>query len=267
MKNFFKDKVAIITGSSNGIGKAVAWALAENGAKIVLNGRNEDKLQETYQTFINAGHLCLAVAGDISDFNFCRELVEATMEKFGQIDILINNAGISAEGKIADTEPDVFQKSFAVNVLGVIYPTKAALPFLKNSKGHIIITGSIAGFMGLPEYSAYSSTKMALTALSQSLRIELAGTGVHVGLNYVGFVVIETKTFLNKDGKVEAMEVRAKFKRMPREKVAAIFLRGIERRKKTQVLSPLGKVTSLLSRWFPGVFEKIMTHRYRKNNS
>lgn len=266
MNYVYQDKVAIITGSSNGIGKAVALALAKRGTKVILNGRNEAKLQKTYWAFKEAGHHCLAVAGDISDYNFCQELVGKTIAEYGQIDILINNAGLSAEGKIEDTDPEVFEKTFAVNVLGIIYLTKAAIPYLKKSKGHIILTGSIAGFIGLPEFSAYSGTKMTLTALSQSLRIELAGSGVHVGLNYVGFVENENKTYLTKEGKVEAMEVRANFKRMPREKVAAIFLRGIEKRRNIQVLSALGKATWLLSRYFPALFEKIMSRRYLKDN-
>ena len=115
----------------------------------------------------------------------------------------------------------------------MIYPTKAALPHLKKTQGHIIITGSIAGFMGLPEFSAYSGSKMALKALSQSLRIELAGTGVHVGLNYVGFVENDPeKTYLNTDGELEPLPVRSSFKRMSQEKVARIFLHGIEKRRK-----------------------------------
>ena len=267
MKYNYQDKVAIITGSSNGIGKAVAWALAEKGTRVVLNARNETRLQQTHEEFTRAGFDCLAIAGDISDFNFCQKLVKATIEQYGRLDILINNAGLSAEGKIEYTRAEVFQKTFEVNILGVIYPTKAAIPHLKETRGHIIITGSIAGFMGLPEFAAYSGSKMALTALSQSLRIELASSGVHVGLNYVGFVENENKTYLTQEGKVEAMKVRSNFKRMPREQVAAIFLRGIEKRKNIQVLSFLGKTTLLFSRWMPSLFERIMTNRYIKNNS
>jgi short-subunit dehydrogenase len=192
-------------------------------------------------------------------------MIDQVISKFGKIDILINNAGLSAEGKIEDTSAEVFKKTFDVNVLGVLYPTKAAIPHLKKAKGHIIITGSIAGFIGLPEFSTYSGTKMALTALSQSLRIELADSGVHVGLNYVGFVENENKTFINKDGEVEPMPIRSTFKKMPKEKVADIFLRGIAKRRKSQVLSPLGKATWLLSRWLPGLFERLMTRKYLKS--
>ena len=264
----FKNKVAIVTGSNRGLGKALALALLRQGARVVLNGRDAAKLEETRREFLEAGFACLTQAGDVSDYAFCEQMVKATIEKFGQLDIMINNAGLSSEGKLEETAPEVFRKSFEVNALGVIYPTKAAIPYLKESKGSIIFTGSIAGFMGLPEFSAYSGSKMALTAITQALRIELDGTGVHVGLNYVGFVENEnSKTYINKEGKVEPLPVRASFTRMPREKVAAIFLRGIARRKKVQVLSGLGKITWWLSRWLPGLFEFLMTSRYRKKQT
>jgi short-subunit dehydrogenase len=266
MRYRFDNKVAIITGSSRGIGRAVAFALAQQGCKVVLNGRDEAKLEETHNEFVLQGFNCRAYAGDISDFNFCQSLIDRTISEYGQIDILINNAGLSTEGRVEETSPRVFKTSFEVNVLGVLYPTQAAIPHLRKSKGQIIITGSIAGFMGLPEFSAYSGTKMALTAISQSLRIELAEAGVHVGLNYVGFVENdENKTYLNKEGEPEKLPVRSNFKRMPQAKVADIFLKGIAKRKKVQVLSTLGKATWLFSRSFPGLFEKIMISRYQKN--
>lgn len=265
MSHSFKDKVAIITGSSRGIGKAVALALANEGAKVVINARSQDKLQITDTEFKNMGYDSLAIAGDVSNFTFCERLVKETLGKYGRIDILINNAGLSTEGKIEDTNPAVFQTAVDVNILGVIYPTKAAIASLKKTKGSIIITGSIAGFMGLPEFSAYSATKMSLTAIAQSLTIELAGTGVHVGLNYVGFAQNdETKTYINKDGEVDQMPIRADFKRMPMDKIAQIFLKGIEKRKRRQILSGLGSMTSLVSRFIPGLFERIMIKRYLK---
>jgi short-subunit dehydrogenase len=268
MKYSFEDKVAIITGSSRGIGKAVALALAKNGTKVVLNGRDELKLEKASKEFAEYGYEHIALAGDISDPEFCQQLVDATFDKYGKLDILINNAGLSAEGKLEDTSPDVFRKSFEVNVLGVIYPTRAAIPYLRETQGSIIITGSIAGFLGLPEYSAYSATKMALTALSQSLRIEVADSNIHVGLFYVGFAENdEQKTYINKDGEVEVMPIRSNFKRMPLEKVASIFLNGIAKRKRLHVLSGLGKFTWWISRLIPGIMEKIMTRRYLKDKS
>lgn len=266
MSSTFENKVAIITGSSRGIGKALAESLAKEGAKVVINGRDQVKLDKASKELKQSGFDHLALAGDISNPEFCQELIDSAVEHFGQIDILINNAGLSTEGKIEDSNPQVFRTAFEVNVLGVIYPTRSAIPHLRESRGSIIITGSIAGFLGLPEFSAYSSTKMALTALAQSLQIEVADSNIHVGLYYVGFAENdENKTYVNKEGEVEVMPARSNFKRMPMEKVAAIFLNGIRRRKRRIVLSGLGKSLWWLSRLFPGIIEKVMVRRYRNN--
>ena len=256
-------KVAIITGSSKGIGKAIAIALAKKNVKIVLNGRNLERLEKTAEELRSSGSDLISIQGDVGNYKDCENLVERTIKEFGTIDILINNAGLAMEGTIEKSLPDVFEKVFHTNILGVLFPTKAALPYLKQSKGSIIFTGSIAGFIGLPDYSAYSASKMALTALAQSLKIELAGTGVHVGINYVGFAENdETKTYLNHQGEIEKMPVRKKFKRMPLEIVAAIFLKVIEKRRYKQTFSLVGKLTRILQKYFPALFEWIMIKKY-----
>ena len=258
-------KVAIITGSSAGIGKAIAIALAKKNVKIVLNGRNLERLEKTGEELRSSGYDLLSIQGDVGNYTDCEDLVERTIKKYGAIDILINNAGLAMEGTIAKSLPAVFEKVFHTNILGVLFPTKAALPHLKQSKGSIVFTGSIAGFMGLPDYSAYSASKMALTALAQSLKIELAGTGVHVGINYVGFAENdESKTYLNHQGKIEKMPVRKKIRRMPLEIVAAYFVNGIEKRRYKQTFSLVGKLTRILQKYFPALFEWIMIRKYLK---
>ncbi len=264
-KSTLRGKTAVITGSSMGIGRAIAVALAEKGVNIVLNGRNPEKLTNTANDLTVRGYQVLAVAGDVGRYADCENLVRLALEKFGSIDILVNNAGIGMEGSIAATAPAVFERVFRTNLLGVIYPTKAALPWLLKSKGSIVFTGSIAGYMGLPGYSAYSASKMALTALVQSLKIELAGTGVHVGINYVGFTENDdNKTFINRHGENEPMPERKNFKRMTQAEVAAYFVRGIEQRKYKQTLSQLGKLTRFAHRFIPGIFEKLMIRKYRQ---
>jgi len=259
------NKVAIITGSSMGIGKAIAIALAKKNVKVVLNGRDPERLASAASELKSAGYDILAVQGDVGNYKDCEKLVEETIEKYGAINILVNNAGLAMEGTIENTSPEVFEKVFHTNILGVLFPTKAALSHLKKSKGSVVFTGSIAGFMGLPEYSAYSATKMSLTALVQSLKIELAGTGVHVGINYVGFAENdENKTFLNHDGKIQKMPVRKQFKRMPMQEIARIFVNGIEHRKYKQTLSLLGKLTYIMQRFFPALFEWAMIRKYMK---
>lgn len=262
------DKVAIITGSSQGIGKAIATALAQKGVKIVLNGRNLEKLTQAKLELFELGYEVLAVQGDVGNYQDCEDLIEQTIEKFGQLDILINNAGIAMEGSIANTSPEVFEKVFHTNILGVLFPTKAALSCLKEAKGSIVFTGSIAGYMGLPNYSAYSASKMSLTALVQSLKIEMAGTGVHVGINYVGFAENdEDKTYYDAKGKIKLMPVREQFKRMPLVEIADYFVKGIEKRNYKQTLSGIGKFTRFMHQYFPGLFERAMIRKHKKTIS
>jgi len=261
----FIGKVAIITGSSMGIGKAIAIALGKKNVKIVLNGRNQERLNNTANELRSLGFDILSIQGDVGIYKDCENLVEQTIKKYGVIDILVNNAGLAMEGSIANTTPEVFEKVFHTNILGVLFPTKAALPHLIKSKGSVVFTGSIAGFIGLPNYSAYSASKMSLTALVQSLKIELADTGVHVGINYVGFVENDdNKTYLNQQGEIEKMPVRDQFKRMPLERVAAHFVNGIEKRNYKQTLSLLGKLTNFVHRYFPQIFEWIMIRKHLK---
>ena len=260
-----KGKVAIITGSSQGIGKAIAIALCAKGAKVVLNSRSLKPLQNAEAELKEMGFDVLAVQGDVSVYKDCERLVNETLTTFRQIDILVNNAGISSEGTIEDTSSEVFEKIFKVNLMGVLNPTKAAIAHIKKTKGSIVFTGSISGFIGLPNYSAYSSSKMALTSLVQSLKLELTGTGVHVGLNYVGFTENEKhKTFINAQGKQETMPVRKQFAKMPREVVAKHFVRGIEKRKYKQTLTFLGKLMGFVQRYFPRIFERAMSLAYRR---
>jgi len=260
-----KDKVAIITGSSQGIGKAIAIAFAQKGVKVVLNGRNVDKLSQTKLELFEQGYEVLAVQADVGNYEECENLVEQAVNHYGQIDILINNAGIAMEGSIAETSPEVFENVFHTNIMGVLFPTKVALPHLKKTKGSVVFTGSIAGYMGLPNYSAYSASKMSLTAIVQSLKIELAGTGVHVGINYVGFAENDKdKTYYNAKGELKVMPVRKQFKRMPLEQVAYYFVKGIEQRKYKQTLSVIGVLTRIMQQYFPALFEWVMIKKYLK---
>ena len=258
-------KVAIITGSSKGIGRAIAIALAKKNVKVVLNGRSKESLENTAKELRDEGFEILSVQGDVGIYEDCENLIGQTIKKYGVIDILVNNAGLAMEGTIDNTSPEVFARVFHTNILGVLFPTKAALAYLKQSKGSVVFTGSIAGFMGLPDYSAYSASKMSLTALVQSLKIELAGTGVHVGINYVGFAENDkNKTYLNHLGEIEKMPVRKQFKRMPLEVVAAHFVSGIEKRRYKQTLSFLGKVIHFGQRYFSDLFEWLMIKKYLK---
>jgi len=263
MKNL-QDKVAIITGSSLGIGRTLAFEMAKRGAKIVLNARNQERLKKAHKEMQDAGFEAIAVAGDVSKMEDCQKLIDAAVETFGKVDILVNNAGISMEGTVEELDADVFKKVMNVNYLGSVYPTKAALPFLRKTKGSVIFTGSLAGMRGLPNYSVYSSSKMALTALAQSLKIELDGTGVHVGIAYVGFTQNDPeKTIFDKDGKIIAQPKRDLIKAEPPENVALRIIKMIENRTFKQYFTGLGKLNAFMNRFFPFIVEGVLKRNYK----
>ncbi len=196
-----KGKTAIITGSSMGIGKAIAYRLAIEGANIIVNGRNEEKLLATTASLRNPGFETSAFQGDVTNPETCKKLVDFALEKYGGIDILINNVGVGARGFIENTNPEVFKYIINSNILGAVYPTLEAMPHIKASKGSVIFISSLAGFRGMPNSAPYCMSKMALTSLAESMHVETAKDGVHVGIVYVGMTKNDPeKRVLHADG-------------------------------------------------------------------
>lgn len=261
-----KNKVIIITGSSIGIGRTMAYEMLKQGAKIVLNARNAERLDRTFQEMKTKGYEVTAVAGDVSKMEDCQKIIDHAVHTFGQIDGIVNNAGISMEGTVEELEPKVFRKLMEVNILGSIFPTKAAIPYLKKTQGSIIFIGSAAGIRGIPNHAAYSSSKMSLTALAESLKIELKESNIHVGLAYVGFTENDPeKTIYDKDGKIIPQPSRDFIKAEPAEKVAKRIIKMIYKRKFKEVFTPLGKLNAFMNRFFPFVVEPILSRNYYKN--
>lgn len=255
----FADKVVIITGSSQGIGKALAFELAERGARIVINGRNTERLEEAYREMADKGIDVLAVPGDVTAKLDCQKLVDETIKKYSKIDILVNNAGFAAKGMVSELEVDVFRKVMDINYFGTINPIKAALPHIKHQKGSIILISSLAGLYGLPVYSSYSSSKMALTGLAQSLRLELHDDGVHVGIIHVGFTENDPrKQVYNADGKLEILPKRDNVKLMPQKVVARKIANDISKKKFVTIYTGMGKLMVIVRQIFPGLYDRIM---------
>ncbi len=239
--------------------------MGAQGARIILNGRNEERLQSALHELGNEGIHVHAIPGDVSKVGDCQRLIEQTVKLFGRLDVLINNAGISSEGRLEEINPDTFKKVLDVNVLGSVYPSQCAIPHLKKTNGHLIFIGSGAGIRGLPNYSAYSTSKMALTALAESLRIELQGSGIHVGLAYVGFTENDPdKMVYNKDGKLIPQPKRDFVKPEPPERVAGRIIEMIEKRRFKRVFSTLGKLNATINRWVPALGEFILRRNFRK---
>lgn len=261
----WKDKVVLITGSSMGIGKSLALQLGALQAKIVLNGRNENRLNQFHQEFINKGFDSIAISGDISNYDDCVRIIHQIIDTYGKIDVLINNAGIATMSSVEEMNPEVFKKVIDVNLNGSVFMTMAALPFLKNSCGSILFIGSIAGIHGIQNYSAYSCSKMALTAFVESLQIELNESDVYIGHAYVGFTENDPeKTFLTQTGDQEALPSRDNVKQMPVQKLTLRLIKMIEKRKSREVFTFIGKLNSVVNRISPKIVHKVLV---RKNYS
>jgi short-subunit dehydrogenase len=263
----WKDKVVLITGSSMGIGKNLALELGRKEAKIVLNGRNKDRLLKLHNEFNNKGINSIAIAGDISVYEDCVEIVNQIISTFGQLDVLVNNAGIATMSSIENMNPEIFKKVIDVNLNGSVFMTKAALPSIKKTKGSILFVGSIAGIHGVPDYSAYSCSKMALTAFVEALQIELNNTGIYIGHAYVGFTENDPdKTFLTQSGEAESIPLRNTVKQMPVKKLVARLIKMIEKKQTSVTFSFVGKLNNIVNRISPKLVCQILLKRYLSDN-
>lgn len=262
--SFFKDKVVVITGGTEGIGKALIDALIPMGAKISTCGRNHDKLYNLQLQYANV--LLHAVTCDVSNEHDCKKFIDSTLKTFGGIDILINNAGISMRALVKDAEVDVIRKVMAVNFYGAVYCTKFALESITERKGCIVGISSVAGYRGLPGRSAYSASKFALHGWLEALRTELFDTGVNVMWVCPGFTTSNIRNAaLNKEGLPNGESLMDETKMMPAAECARHILHAVEKRKRTLILTFTGKRTVLLNRFFPSLTDKIV-HKFFFNN-
>jgi NADP-dependent 3-hydroxy acid dehydrogenase YdfG len=180
------DPVFLITGASSGIGEATARHAAAAGYRVVLAARSEDKLEEMAEE-LGGDERALAMRCDVTQWDDQQALVAVALERFGRLDVAFANAGFGAKRGFLEETPDQWREMVLTNVLGAAYTIRATLPALKDSKGHLLITSSVAGRRALPG-SLYSATKHAATAMGEAARLELNGTGVRVTLIEPGMV-------------------------------------------------------------------------------
>tara|TARA_R110001592_G_scaffold223459_3_gene478946 strand:+ start:691 stop:1614 length:924 start_codon:yes stop_codon:yes gene_type:complete len=252
MRNYLNDKVVLVTGSSMGIGKAIAWELAKQGAEVMLNGRDDDKLEGAESEFFANGYNVKAAIADIRKQDQCKFLIDEVIKKYGRLDILVNNAGVSSRGSIENSADKNFTILSETNFTGAAHLSKYAIPHLKKTKGHVIFINSIAGFRGMPFNSAYSASKMAQAALSEALRIELWDYGVHVGIAFVGFTQNDpNKKILDVDGSLVYLPKRTNMQLATQESVAQSIRKMIEQRTKRITLTGLGNLANFTIRYLP----------------
>ena len=243
-------KVILVTGSSRGIGKATAFELAKQGARVVINGKNSDRLQKTKEEFDSQGLSSLAIAADVTSIDECQSMIDQIISNYGQLDGLIANAGLTMESNFEDTDPKAFKLVFDSHLYGSIYPVKVSLSHLEKVGGSVVFISSLAGLYGMPRFSAYCSGKMALTAFWQSMRFEKRRSGIHFGLMHICFVKNDAeKTLIDLNGKTTLMPPRPTRIQQPQEKIARKIINMMKYRRNRQVISAYGKLYAFIARY------------------
>ena len=264
MNFYLKDKVVAITGASSGIGKAMADLALANGARVAVCARNLQKLEVAYAGN-GADDRLLLVQADVAQESDCAGFMDKIVQKWGGIDILINNAGLSMRALFAELDLKVLKELMDVNFWGTVYATKYALPSIIKNKGTIIGISSIAGYRGLPGRTGYSSSKFAMQGFLESLRTELLHTGVNVMWASPGFTASNIRNVaLGANGSAQKETPLKEDKLMTAAQCAAIVFKAIKKRQRTVVMTTQGKATVWLNKIFPGFMDGMVFNHFAK---
>lgn len=262
----FTDKTIILTGASEGIGRALALALAPQRPKLLLAARNRERLESLAVQCRAAGAEAYVVPTDVTDEAACRALVDEAVARCGGIDVLVNNAGGTMWARLDElTDLSIFDRLMRLNYLGSVYPTCYALPHLKQSRGRIVAVASMAGLVGVPTRTGYAAAKHAVLGFFDSLRIELLDTGVSVTTICPDFVVSEIhRRALGPDGRPLGENPMAGSKIMTAEACAALMVGAIERRERQLITSARGKQARWLQVVAPGIVDRLAAAAIRE---
>jgi short-subunit dehydrogenase len=259
-----KGKVVIVTGASSGIGEATARLFGQEGAKVVLAARRRERLEALAREIqsMGSGAETLVVPADLSLLEDIESLIRQTLEHFGRIDVLVNNAGFGRLDWLENLDPlkDI-EAQFDVNVLGVVHATRQALPvMIRQRSGHIINMGSMAGLVGTPTYTIYAASKHAVHGFSEALRREVKPWGIDVSILYPGGV----KTEFGEHAKIrrKTKATTPKFLALSAEDVAREVVNLVRRPRAMVIIPWLWTLTVLLNRLFPSLVDYTTINRF-----
>ncbi len=257
-----RQKAVIVTGASSGIGKACAETFAARGYSVLLAARSADRLEQVAQHIRQQGGIATTCVADVRHREHCQRIVETCLQQFGRIDVLINNAGISMRALFAETQLKVIEDVVDINFWGTVYCTYYALPSLLITQGSVVGISSIAGFVGLPGRTGYSASKFAMNGFLEALRTENLKTGLHVLVVCPGYTASNIRqTALNKDGLPQGESPLDEQRLMAPETVAQEVWKGVQKRKRTILLTAEGKMAVWLHKFFPAWMDQLV---YRK---
>jgi len=252
-------KAVIITGASEGIGRALVKVLVEAGANVVASARNINRLNELKQELADFQNRILPIKTDVTSPGECQKLIEETVKNFGKIDILINNAGRTMWCRFDEIETlDIIDEIMKPNLYGAIYCTYFALPYLYETKGQIVAVSSVAGLTGVPCRTIYSASKHAMIGFFESLRIEVAQKGVSVTIVAPDFVKSEIhKRALKGDGTSLETTPMVESKIMTAEECANLILKSIIKKQRLLITSTRGKLGRWMKLICPSLIDRI----------
>jgi dehydrogenase/reductase SDR family member 7B len=255
----FQNKTIWITGASSGIGKALALEWAKYSPKLVLSGRNKEKLEEVSKACEAIGAKCQIVILDLAEPKSIEQAAKTVMETYSSIDILVNNGGISQRASAVETPVDVDRKIMETNFFGAITLTKEVLPtMVSNQKGHIVVVSSIVGKFGFPLRTAYSASKHALQGYFESLRAELKPDNINVTIVSPGR--ISTNISLNaidKDGAKHGVMDPGQANGMPSDVCARKIINAIRRKKKDFLVGGSELIMVKIRKFLPALYYKM----------
>jgi short-subunit dehydrogenase len=262
----FTDQVIVVTGASEGIGRALCIALSSQKPRLVLAARNEGRLRELKKELEAKGAQALVVPTDVTDEAACKRLIESAVSEWGRLDVLVNNAGMSMWTKFEEIEDtSVFERLMRLNYLGSVYCTYYALPYIKKTKGRIVAVSSVAGLTGVPTRTAYAASKHAIFGFFDSLRIELEGTGVSVTVIAPDFVLSEIhRRALGSDGKPLGKSPLHEGEIMTSEQCAALIMKAMETRERLLLTSSRARLGRWVKMFAPGVTDRIAGRAIRE---
>ena len=261
-------QVIVLTGASEGIGKALALELSRRGVCLVLAARNRQRLEEVANQCAAQGSVAIVVPTDLLDPAQCRALIDAAVARFGRIDVLINNAGGTMWARFdALDDLSAYEHLMKLNYLGAVHVTAAALPWLKQARGRLVAVASVAGLTGVPERSGYAASKHAMVGFFDSLRIELAGSGLTVTIIAPGFVRSEIhKRAIGPDGRPLGESPMRVERIMSAEECARLIVPAIERRRRLLITSLRGRLARWLKLILPGVVDRMAARAIRERH-
>lgn len=252
--------VAIVTGASSGIGMETALALARRGFAVVLAARRAERLAEVARRCQAAGGAAVAAATDVASQRQVEDLVAGAVDRFGRVDVMVNNAGHGVFARVHETTDAQMRRIFDVNFFGVFYGCKAVAPvMIRQRAGHIFNVSSVIGKRGSPFHGAYCATKFAVCGLTDSLRVELAGYGVRV--TCVCPATTATEFFQHSDRGRKAAEGYAKVQRVaPASVVGRKIAATVGKSTPELVFTAGGKLLTLIAALWPRAADRMMKY-------